>query len=79
MRLSPCGARQNVEVDFDAGDRDISAGHGHPASGALYSLRQAAGRYDFPATRPDLYLPVRDDDHFLAATLAGFTHHLAPA
>jgi hypothetical protein len=35
------------------------------------------GDMTFRLSRPDLYLPVRDDDHFLAATLAGFTHHLA--
>ena len=79
MRFSPCGARLNVEVDTDAGYRDIPAGHHQPTPGTFYSLRQIAGRYGFPATRPDLQLPVRNDYYFLVTTLAYFTDYLTLA
>lgn len=79
MRLLPCGARQNVEVDIDTGDRDIFARHHQPASGAIYSLWQVAWRHGFSAARPDLYLPVRHNAHFFATALVAFTPHLAPA
>ena len=75
MRLSPCGARQNAEVDVDAGYCDFPAGHCRSASGAFYSIWQIAGRLCFSLSRSSLLVSRGEHDHILIVAVAGLPRH----